>query len=161
MNAADEPASGSAYPPTSPSRTLFVAEPGPCWLQRPPAVVDCSVLAAVLWGEPGSEEATAWLFGKALHAPHLLVCEMANVARNKARSGCPEPEAVAGLDAFTRQKVVLHGSDPHAVWQLAHRHQLSAYDAAYLHLADNLGAPLLTLDRRLAEAAAQHLERTR
>lgn len=161
MSAAGEPAEAGAYPALPASRTLFVAEPGPYWLQRPPAVVDCSVLAAVLWGEPGSEEAAASLLGKALHAPHLLVCEMANVARNKARSGCTEAEAAAGLDAFTRQKVALHGSEPHAVWQLAHRYQLTAYDAAYLSLADDLGAPLLTLDRRLAEAAARHLGPTR
>jgi predicted nucleic acid-binding protein len=146
-----------AYPAAPAPRTLFVAEPGPYWLQRPPAVVDCSVLAAVLWGEPGSEEVATWLLGKALHAPHLLVCEIANVARTKARSGCPDTEVMTGLDTFARQRVVLHASDPHAVWQLAQRYQLTAYDAAYLSLASDLNAPLLTLDRRLAEAAARHM----
>lgn len=37
------------------------------------------------------------------------------------------------------------------VWQL--RHNLSAYDAAYVALAEILGATLMTRDRRLAEAA--------
>ena len=36
---------------------------------------------------------------------------------------------------------------------LAERHQLSAYDAAYLELAQRRGIPLATLDTRLVEAA--------
>jgi predicted nucleic acid-binding protein len=37
---------------------------------------------------------------------------------------------------------------------LAERKRLSAYDAAYLWLAKELGAELVTLDRRLAAAMA-------
>ena len=36
---------------------------------------------------------------------------------------------------------------------LARKHRLSAYDAAYLELAERAGAELATLDRRLAAAA--------
>lgn len=36
------------------------------------------------------------------------------------------------------------------VWSL--RHNLSAYDALYIALAESLEAPLVTLDRRLAKA---------
>ena len=36
------------------------------------------------------------------------------------------------------------------VWQL--RHNFSAYDAAYVGLAEKLGAPLITRDGRLAAA---------
>jgi predicted nucleic acid-binding protein len=40
-----------------------------------------------------------------------------------------------------------------AIW--ARRHNVSAYDAGYLALADMYDAPLVTLDERLARAAGQ------
>jgi len=40
-----------------------------------------------------------------------------------------------------------------AVW--ARRHNVSPYDAGYLALAERYGAPLVTLDERLARAAEQ------
>lgn len=135
----------------------YVAEPGPAWLQREPVVVDCSVMAATLWGEPAGQRAAHLLIGKSLHAPHLLVYELANVARNKARSGAPASEARAGLEAFCDQVIVLHECPSTALWELAHRYQLTAYDAAYLLLAATLQVPLLTFDQRLSQAAQRHL----
>ncbi len=141
----------------SPARALYVAEPLPRWLQREPVVVDCSLLVAALWGEVKGEEAAASLVGKSLHAPHLLVYEVANVARSKILAGAPEADARAGLEAFAEQRIALHRSEPRPVWEVAGRYGLSAYDAAYLVLAHELGAPLLTFDRKLAAAAARHL----
>jgi predicted nucleic acid-binding protein len=40
------------------------------------------------------------------------------------------------------------------VWEL--RANLTAYDAVYVALAEALGAPLLTRDRRIASAARHH-----
>lgn len=40
------------------------------------------------------------------------------------------------------------------IWEL--RHNLTAYDAAYVSLAEALGKPLLTRDERLAAAAGHH-----
>ncbi len=40
------------------------------------------------------------------------------------------------------------------VLDLARRHNLTAYDAAYLEVAGRLRLPLATLDRRLQAAAA-------
>ena len=40
-----------------------------------------------------------------------------------------------------------------AVLALAERSGLSSYDASYLWLAQSIGAELVTLDRRLADAA--------
>jgi predicted nucleic acid-binding protein len=51
----------------------------------------------------------------------------------------------------------LHGVDPLAVFALAERYALSAYDASYLWLAAELKAPLATFDRKLGTAAQRHL----
>lgn len=134
-------------------RALYVAEPAPAWAERPPVVVDCSVLSAVLWAEPAAAQALARLSGRRLHAPSLLRYELANVARNKARSGVPPEVARAGLDAFGEQKVVLRDIEPARLFDIAQRLSLTAYDAAYLCLAAELHAQLITFDQRLAEAA--------
>lgn len=139
------------------ARVLYLAEPAPAWAEGPPVVVDCSVLSAVLWAEPAADDAAARLAGRSLHAPHLLRYELANVARNKARSGVPAEVARAGLDSFAEQKVVLREIEPVRLFDVAQRLALTAYDAAYLCLAAELRAPLVTFDQRLAEAAQRHL----
>lgn len=40
------------------------------------------------------------------------------------------------------------------IWEL--RHNVTAYDAAYIALAEALDAPLLTRDAKLASAAGHH-----
>jgi len=47
-----------------------------------------------------------------------------------------------------------HGYLLPRVWEL--RHALTAYDAVYVALAEVLDAPLLTRDRRLADAKGHH-----
>jgi len=139
--------------PAQAQRVLYVAEPAGPWTLHPPAVADCSVIAAVLWAEPAAEHARQQMAQRSLHAPMLLVYELANVARNKCRSGVPEPVARAGLEMFDAHRVLLHEVELAAMYDTASRHGLSAYDAAYLTLAVLLQAPLLTFDQKLAEAA--------
>ena len=88
-----------------------------------------------------------------LHAPHLIDLEIAQVLRRYARSGAVSAErcaeALADLADFPITRY------PHfmllaPIWQM--RHRLTAYDAAYLALAEALDAKLVTRDRALAEA---------
>jgi len=137
----------------SAARTLYVAESAALYAQEPAVVVDCSALAAILWAEPAAADAQAQLAGRSLHAPALLGSELANVARNKCRSGVPADVARAGLEAFAEQRIVLHDADATLLFDLAQRHALTAYDAAYLALALKLRAPLITFDQKLAHAA--------
>lgn len=64
---------------------------------------------------------------------------------------------MAGLGVFAALAIERHGIDPVAVLNLAQRYKLTAYDAAYLWLAERLEAPLATFDAALARAARDHL----
>jgi len=136
---------------------LHVAEPPAAYRVLPPLVVDSSVLVAALFREPALEEQARGAMRRCkLHAPLLLEYEIANVALKKA-SMADEVEVLAALDGLDALEVTLHRVDVKGSFQLARRYALTAYDAAYLWLTGELKAPLATFDRKLANAARQHL----
>lgn len=135
---------------------LHVAEPPAQYLPRPPMVVDCSALAGVLFQEPWMDQAVKRLSGHRLYAPHLLQAEICSVAVKKARQGATEA-AAAGLAQWNSVAVELTDFDVEQTYALAQRYQLSAYDACYLWLAEQLCCPLATFDTKLAAAATTHL----
>jgi predicted nucleic acid-binding protein len=139
------------------TRSLYVAEPPQRYMQRPPLVVDCSVLIAVLFKEDTRAEALGLLGGKSLMAPSLLDSEIASVALKKAQGGAPPTAIAAALHDYYDQEIELHPTDARGQYELAQRYGLSAYDAAYLWLASTSRTPLLTFDKKLAKAAREHL----
>ncbi|MGB2665656.1 MAG: type II toxin-antitoxin system VapC family toxin [Candidatus Acidiferrum sp.] len=86
-----------------------------------------------------------------LHAPHLLDLEATQVLR---RLSLQRIVSANRVDEAVRDLLDLRVTRyPHLVllpriWQL--RHSFSAYDAAYVVLAEKLGATLVTRDARLA-----------
>lgn len=135
---------------------VFVAEPPVAYRVRPSLVVDCSALAVVLFREPGADSVAVRLASHRLHAPHLLQAELTNVALVKHRRG--EPHALAALAHAATLDIDLYPLDMRACAALAGQYDLTAYDAAYLCLASELECPLITLDRKLADAARRHFE---
>ncbi|MCK6556405.1 type II toxin-antitoxin system VapC family toxin [Candidatus Binatia bacterium] len=135
---------------------VFVAEPPAAYRPRQPLVIDCSLLAAVLFDEPERDQALGHMAGRELFAPHLLDFEIAGVALKKSRQGLAEV-AACGLADYVALSLSQRRVDIEAQVALALRYDLSTYDAAYLCLAGELNAPLATLDRRLGEAARRHL----
>ena len=98
-------------------------------------------------------ESRVYSNGESLHAPHVLDLEVAHVLRRLVRAGTVlERRAEESLRVLrhTRIRRYSHVRFLPRIWQ--YRHTLSAYDAAYVVLAETLGATLLTRDARLASA---------
>jgi len=115
-------------------------------------VVDASAVAAVLFDEPEAEPVLASLDGPLL-APSLLVYELASVCTTKlARRPADAQTILARYLLFGELEIELREPQWQTLPHLANQWSLSAYDAAYLQLALLHGAPLVTLDSRLARA---------
>ncbi|HEY6339597.1 MAG TPA: type II toxin-antitoxin system VapC family toxin [Candidatus Sulfotelmatobacter sp.] len=90
---------------------------------------------------------------ESLHAPHLIDIEVAQVLRRLAREGTVSGARVAqAVQDLLDLRLTRY---PHFVllpriWQL--RNNLSAYDAAYIALAEQLKAPLITRDSGMTSA---------
>lgn len=119
-------------------------------------VVDASAVLETLLRTEAAAAVEARLFapGEMLASPHLLDLEVAQVLRRYAAAGEITPaRGRAALDDLADLPLERYPHDlllPR-IWAL--RANLTAYDAAYVALAEALDAPLLTCDRRLAGAA--------
>ena len=88
-----------------------------------------------------------------LHAPHLLDVEVAHTLRHLVlQRVLPPADAQAALVELMDLPLTRYAHYPllSRVWQL--RHNLTAYDAMYVALAEALDVPLLTLDAALRDA---------
>ena len=119
-------------------------------------VVDASAVAEVVLRRPAAAAVERRIHDmrESLHAPYLIDVEVANVIRRYAARG--EVSDARGSEALDDLIDFPMHRHPHLgllsrIWEL--RRNLSAYDAAYVALAELLDAPLVTLDRRLAASA--------
>jgi predicted nucleic acid-binding protein len=119
-------------------------------------VVDASAVIEVLLGTPAASRVADRFFaeGETLHAPHLLDVETAQVLRRYALAGALGAER--GMEALEDLADLPIARYPHQpflfrIWEL--RHNVTAYDAAYIALAEALDATLVTRDAKLASAA--------
>ena len=89
---------------------------------------------------------------ESIHVPHLMDVEVLHALRRLVLQGNLTPqrseEALEDL-GNTRMTRYAHTAFTVRIWEL--KHNLTAYDAAYVALAESLAAPLVTLDARLAQ----------
>ncbi len=119
-------------------------------------VVDASVLLELLLNRPAAVAVRNRLFRTAetLHAPHLIDVEVLQVLRRYNASREMTDERAA--EALRNHRALRIERYPHeivieSIWHL--RSNVTAYDAAYIALAELLACSMITADRRLARAA--------
>jgi predicted nucleic acid-binding protein len=124
-----------------------------------PLVVDASAALAVLRGERGADEARHHLRdqaqrGEPMLVPALFWLEVVNVLAHRYRV----PPAAIVEAVYELEQLGLTTADAGrpgtlAIVDVVGRSGLTAYDAAYLVLAESSDARLLTADATLADAA--------
>lgn len=118
------------------------------------AVVDSSAVVAALIDSGSAGRWSEDVFASHdLIAPQLVLVEASNILRRAvlARDVSDELASLAYADLLSL-RIRLFPYEPFAerVWQL--RENLTAYDAWYVSVAEAVGAPLVTLDKRLVRA---------
>jgi predicted nucleic acid-binding protein len=119
-------------------------------------VLDASAAVDWLLQTPAGQliEKRIYTRNESLHAPHLIDLEVTQVLRRLAREGTiSERRADEAIRDLIDLRITRY---PHFVllpriWK--YRQNFSAYDAAYILLAEELRAPLLTRDGRVAGAS--------
>ncbi len=117
-------------------------------------VFDTSAIVAILAGQaPMRRLVDRIATDSDLHAPHLIDVELQHALRRLvvARAITDDRAADARVD-FADLTIVRYQyvSLADRMWEL--RHDVTAYDAAFLALAEALDAPLVTCDARLARS---------
>lgn len=118
-------------------------------------VVDASVLAPVVADAGGDGlQFRERLRGEVVVGPDLLRVEVTSVVRRHLNMGQLTPEqAEAAIGDLLDFPITLFPTAPllRRVWEL--RQNLTAYDGCYVALAEAVDSPLVTADRRLANAS--------
>ena len=119
-------------------------------------VIDASAEVAVLLNVGPEVEAIRDRIARpveTLHVPHLFEIEVLHALRRPTLLGTVSPERTRlALSRLRDTQLVRYPHTPlmERIWEL--KDNLTAYDAAYVALAEALDAPLVTLDARLARA---------
>lgn len=123
-------------------------------------VIDASAMIELLLDtELGREVGERVLAERSRHAPHLLDVEVAQVMRRYVSANqVKAPRAHEALEDLSDFPLTRHAHTVLLERVFDLRHNLSAYDAVYVALAEALGATLLTCDRALAGAPRLHAQ---
>ena len=122
-------------------------------------VVDASVMITANRVGPAAERARTEIADNALVAPHSLGVEVVQGFRRLVSSGeCSEDIAQRAIWNVNRLHIDRLPFEPFAnrVWEL--RLNVTAHDAWYVAIAERFGVPLVTTDRRLANATGPTCE---
>lgn len=119
-------------------------------------MLDASAILEVLLSTPAASSVYGRLTvnGETLHAPHHLDLEILQVLRRYCAHGAITLDrAEQAVADYLDLPITRYSHDVFAfrIWEL--RQNLTAYDGAYVALAETLSAPLITRDRKLASTS--------
>lgn len=116
-------------------------------------VLDASAALKMILRHEGSEALAARVIGEDIHAPALVEVEVVSgLGRLQRQRRVAADRAAIGLEWFLDLGIEMHHGPELTRRIFALRHSLSAYDAAYVAVAESIEAPLLTADGRLSRA---------
>lgn len=121
--------------------------------------VDTSAVIGRLLGRPSLPKLAERLAGAELVAPHLIDVEFLHTLRRLVRLGEITQDRASDARVDFGDLTLMrypHAPLADAIWAL--RDNLTAYDAAFVTLADALGVPLITCDAKLASAASGRVD---
>lgn len=127
-------------------------------------IVDASVILAAFFPDEEQTEAQALIRDhvighRQLVAPNLLLYEVTNAVVQARRWGRISDEQVEDiLSSFEGLGIALRPVTWQQMLSVALRFDRSAYDAAYLALAEATDQPLFTGDSRMYNAVREHLD---
>lgn len=123
-------------------------------------VIDSSAVLAALASESPDPALIERIEGDPdLHAPHLVDVEVIHALRRLvSEKSLTEDRAMDVRSDFDDLAVVRYPHQPLSdrMWGL--RHNLTAYDAAFVALSEALGVPMITCDSRLARAGGHEAD---
>jgi len=119
-------------------------------------VLDASAAIDWLLRTPAGQRIEERIYARqdTLHSVHLLDVEFVQVLRRLVRQGIVNPgRAELAIEDLLALRITRHAPVLllRRIWRL--RQNLTAYDAAYVALAEELRAPLITRDQRMGAAA--------
>ena len=118
-------------------------------------VVDCAAVVDALTAVAGTDDLRARLAAEELHAPSLLDFEIVSALRGLTLAGhlsaARAQDLLTDFDDLPIQRWPSANALRRRAFQL--RDNVSAYDAAYVALAEALDCTLLTRDARLARSS--------
>lgn len=121
-------------------------------------VLDASAAVSALLNDGDARRLMA---SESLHAPHLIDVEVLSALRRQTPAGeLSDEDATELLDVWRRLGATRYAAGPLLPRAWALRDSVTAYDATYVALAEQLNCTLVTADARLAGASGKRCPTT-
>jgi predicted nucleic acid-binding protein len=119
-------------------------------------VADTNIFLAVTFNEPEKEQIIQLSAGHELIAPDVLPFEIGNaLTAMLKRKILAKEEVLAAWEIIRKIPIEYRHTDIQSALKIAILHNIYAYDAYFLHCAEQLRSPILTLDRQMQKVAGE------